>query len=88
MQRAGWGFVPQPALSFYTALLSACGFRKTTETTGTTICLRFSEDNRDNGDNKSACGFWKTTGTTILKWQPAFRLVKVVFVVVTRQHRV
>ena len=34
---------------------------------------------------------WKTTqttGTTILKWQPAFRLVKVVFVVVNRQHRV
>ena len=42
----------------------------------------------------SNCGFWKTTettettGTTILKWQPAFRLVKVVFVVVNRQHRV
>ena len=39
----------------------------------------------------SNCGFWKTTettGTTILKWQPAFRLVKVVFVVVFRQHRV
>ena len=38
-----------------------------------------------------ACGFWKTTettGTTSLKWQPAFRLVKVVFVVVNRQHRV
>ena len=34
---------------------------------------------------QSACGFWKTTettGTTSLKWQPAFRLVKVVFVVV------
>ena len=42
-------------------------------------------------DNKSACGFWmttETTVTTILKWQPAFRLVKVVFVVVNRQHRV
>ena len=40
---------------------------------------------------QSACGFWKTTettGTTSLKWQPAFRLVKVVFVVVNRQHRV
>ena len=39
----------------------------------------------------SNCGFWKTTettGTTNLKWQPAFRLVKVVFVVVFRQHRV
>ena len=39
----------------------------------------------------SNCGFWKTTettGTTSLKWQPAFRLVKVVFVVVLRQHRV
>ena len=74
MQRAGWGFVPQPALSFRPA-----------------VCLRFLEDNRDNGDNKSACGFWKTTettGTTNLKWQPAFRLVKVVFVVVNRQHRV
>ena len=40
---------------------------------------------------RGKCGFWKTTqttGTTILKWQPAFRLVKVVFVVVNRQHRV
>ena len=40
---------------------------------------------------QSACGFWKTTettGTTSLKRQPAFRLVKVVFVVVNRQHRV
>ncbi|MDY4925813.1 MAG: hypothetical protein SO142_01130, partial [Prevotella sp.] len=26
--------------------------------------------------------------STSLKWQPAFRLVKVVFVVVNRQHRV
>ena len=52
MQRAGWGFVPQPALSFNTALPSDCGFWKTTETTGTTICLRFLEDNRDNRDNR------------------------------------
>ena len=28
------------------------------------------------------------TPSTSLKWQPAFRLVKVVFVVVNRQHRV
>ena len=37
MQRAGWGFVPQPALSFCPA-----------------VCLRFLEDNTDNGDNRIA----------------------------------
>ena len=33
-------------------------------------------------------GFQPVTTKSWLKWQPAFRLVKVVFVVVNRQHRV